>query len=239
MPRPGRQERAERILDTAARLFVRYGYDKTTVDEIAREAGVAKGTLYLYWPSKEVLAEALLYREVRRVAEDFLRRLEADPEGGTIGSIYRHSLLVTFANPFVRAVLTSDNQVLGDYLRRLGPDYYQMRFQAARALVERMQAAGLVRSDLRPETIAYLLTMWSLGLASAGTLIPAAIAPPPDEVAAALADVVQRSLAPEGGGDKEAGKRLVREYVAEVTQQYEELRGLRRDVDDGQPSDSG
>lgn len=239
MPRPDYQQRADRILDAAARLFARYGYDKTTVDEIAREAGVSKGAIYLHWPGKEALAEALLYREVRRVVEDFLQRLEADPESGTIGSIYRHGLLATFANPFVRAVLTSDNQVLGDYLRRLGPDYYQMRFEAARALVERLQAAGLVRSDLRPEAIAYLLTMVSLGLASAGTLIPAAIAPAPDEVAEALADVVQRGLAPEGGGDREAGKRFVRAYLAEVIRRYEQLRGRRKDADDGQPSDSG
>ena len=239
MPRPDRQERAERILDAAARLFAHYGYDKTTVDEIAREAGVSKGAIYLHWPGKEALAEALLYREVRCVIEDFLQRLEADPEGGTIGSIYRHGLLATFANPFVRAALTSDNRVLGDYLRRLGPNFYRMRFEAARALVERLQAAGLIRRDLSPEVVTFLLTMLGLGLSTAGALIPAEIRPPPGEVAEALADVVQRALAPEGGGDREAGKRLVREYVAEVTRRYEELRGLRRDVGDGQPPDSG
>jgi len=239
MPRPDRQERAERILDAAARLFAHYGYDKTTVDEIAREAGVSKGAIYLHWPGKEALAEALLYREVRCVIEDFLQRLEADPEGGTIGSIYRHGLLATFANPFVRAALTSDNRVLGDYLRRLGPNFYRMRFEAARALVERLQAAGLIRRDLSPEVVTYLLTMLGLGLSTAGALIPAEIRPPPGEVAEALANFVQRALAPEGGGDREAGKRLVREYVAEVTRRYEELRGLRRDVGDGQLSDSG
>ncbi len=238
MPRPDRQERAERILDAAARLFAHYGYDKTTVDEIAREARVSKGAIYLHWPGKEALAEALLYREVRRVIEDFLQRLEADPQGGTLGSIYRHGLLATFANPFVRAVLTSDSRVLGNYLHRLGPAFYRMRFEAARALVERMQAAGLIRRDLSPEVVTYLLTMLSLGLSTAGSLLPAEVRPPPGEVAEALADVVQRALAPEGGGDRDAGKRLVREYVAEVTQRYEELRGLRRDVDDGQPSDS-
>lgn len=171
--------------------------------------------------------------------EDFLQRLDADPEGGTIGSIYRYGLLATFANPFVRAVLTSDNRVLGDYLRRLGPDFYRMRFQAARALIERLQAAGLVRRDLGPEAITYLLTMLSLGLSTAGALIPAEVRPPPGEIAEALANFVQRALAPEGGGEREAGKRLVRAYVAEVIRQYEALRGLRRAVDDGQSSDPG
>lgn len=43
------------ILDAAERLFVRYGFKKTTMDEIAAEAGVGKGTIYSYFRSKEEL----------------------------------------------------------------------------------------------------------------------------------------------------------------------------------------
>lgn len=43
------------ILDAAERLFVRYGYKKTTIDEVAGEAGVGKGTIYSYFRSKEEL----------------------------------------------------------------------------------------------------------------------------------------------------------------------------------------
>lgn len=44
--------RRGRLLDATARLVARYGYDKTSVEEIAREAGVSKGAVYLHWPSK-------------------------------------------------------------------------------------------------------------------------------------------------------------------------------------------
>jgi AcrR family transcriptional regulator len=74
-----------RILETASRLFLRYGFEKTTMDDIAREAGIAKATLYRYWPSKEALFEALLYREIRAVNRDFLARVEADPQGAPSG----------------------------------------------------------------------------------------------------------------------------------------------------------
>ncbi|HEV2580965.1 MAG TPA: helix-turn-helix domain-containing protein [Ktedonobacteraceae bacterium] len=40
--------RAERLLDVAAALLVRWGYRKTTLDDVAREAGVGKGTIYLH-----------------------------------------------------------------------------------------------------------------------------------------------------------------------------------------------
>ncbi|MEM7028378.1 MAG: helix-turn-helix domain-containing protein, partial [Chloroflexota bacterium] len=43
MTKSDNKEREERILDAASNLFVHYGYDKTTVDDIAREAGVSKG----------------------------------------------------------------------------------------------------------------------------------------------------------------------------------------------------
>lgn len=74
---PARQlERAHRILDAAAELILRWGYDKTTIDDIARQAGVAKGTIYLHWKTRDALFVALLRRE--RVATlDEVR--QADP----------------------------------------------------------------------------------------------------------------------------------------------------------------
>src|SRR5437763_1237801 len=43
---------AGRILDAADRLLARYGYQKMTVDDLAREAGIGKGTVYLSFPGK-------------------------------------------------------------------------------------------------------------------------------------------------------------------------------------------
>ena len=60
---PAQYEREQRILDAASRLIAHYGYDKTTVSDVAREAGVSKGAIYLHWKSKTALFEALLFRE--------------------------------------------------------------------------------------------------------------------------------------------------------------------------------
>jgi len=54
-PTPNREARAQAILAAAARVFARRGLESCTMEEIAREAGVAKGTLYLYFPSKQEL----------------------------------------------------------------------------------------------------------------------------------------------------------------------------------------
>ena len=60
MPSQSYEARGERILEAAAELIVRWGYKKTTVDDIARQAGVAKGTIYLHWKTREELFKAVL-----------------------------------------------------------------------------------------------------------------------------------------------------------------------------------
>jgi AcrR family transcriptional regulator len=54
--------RPQELLDAALSLFVEKGFAATRADEVAQRAGVSKGTLYLYYPSKEELFKAVLGR---------------------------------------------------------------------------------------------------------------------------------------------------------------------------------
>jgi AcrR family transcriptional regulator len=69
------------ILDAAEKLFARFGYRKTTIDELAREAGIAKGTVYLYFKSKEEIALGRIERvlEILRARLDALATSEGPP----------------------------------------------------------------------------------------------------------------------------------------------------------------
>lgn len=55
-------ERREQILDAALRLWTKTGFDATTVDALAHEAGIAKGTVYLYFRTKQELLAAAVER---------------------------------------------------------------------------------------------------------------------------------------------------------------------------------
>lgn len=59
----------EAILDATDRLLARYGYRKMTIDDLAKEAGIGKGTVYLYFPSKEEIALSYIDRIVERLIE--------------------------------------------------------------------------------------------------------------------------------------------------------------------------
>jgi len=70
----------DRILDAADRLLARYGYRKTTMDDLAAEAGIGKGTTYLHFRGKEEVALSALDRMVARLLE----RLDAIADEETL-----------------------------------------------------------------------------------------------------------------------------------------------------------
>src|SRR5262249_3213301 len=63
------ERRREAILDTAALVFARHGYPNTDVQYVADALGLAKGTIYRYFPSKQELFLAAVDRGVRRLWE--------------------------------------------------------------------------------------------------------------------------------------------------------------------------
>lgn len=60
-----KNSKAELIVDVAQRLFAKYGFKKTTIDEIAHSAHIAKGSIYYYFGSKEDIFRAVLDKENR------------------------------------------------------------------------------------------------------------------------------------------------------------------------------
>jgi TetR/AcrR family acrAB operon transcriptional repressor len=202
-------ERRERVLDAAQQLFLRYGYDKTTVSDIAKQAGISKGAIYLHFASKEAVMDALLIREGERVQADIVRRMSADPDGGSLFSIYRHSLEALVENELMRAFYARRRQVFGDVLRRLEPTLIarEMRGMSVE-FVRQYQAAGLIRPELDPEAVAFLFAFMRYGLLTIDEVIPRDQSPPLSVIGPLIAQVLQLGLAPQGGGDNEAGKRL-------------------------------
>ena len=64
-----KQEKLESILDTAKKMFARYGLQKTTLDEVAHMARVAKATIYNYFGNKDQVYLEVLRREMDEIVE--------------------------------------------------------------------------------------------------------------------------------------------------------------------------
>ena len=69
---------APEIIAAADRLLARYGYRRMTVDDLAREADIGKGTIYLHFPSKEAVILSVINRHIESTLEA-LRSIAAGP----------------------------------------------------------------------------------------------------------------------------------------------------------------
>jgi Transcriptional regulator len=71
-------ERKAELMAIAEELFIEKGYDHTSPSDIIRKAGIAQGTFYYYFTSKDDLARAIIDRYLDRVSE-YVARVAADP----------------------------------------------------------------------------------------------------------------------------------------------------------------
>src|SRR6266516_8048136 len=111
-----RKLREERILDAATTLLVRWRYRKTTIDDVAREAGVGKGTIYLHWKDKNELFRAAIWREQQRYSDELQRRIATDPEGGLLHRITIHGMLAALSNPLMAAIFRGKSDIFNGFL---------------------------------------------------------------------------------------------------------------------------
>lgn len=82
------EARPDEVLDAALTAFAEKGYARATMDDIARRAGLSKGAVYLYFPSKQHLLEGLVRRAVQPVADGALAGLSGpvdDPRAALAG----------------------------------------------------------------------------------------------------------------------------------------------------------
>jgi AcrR family transcriptional regulator len=85
-----KQARPQELLDAALQLFVERGFAATRMEEVAALAGVSKGTLYLYYPSKEELLKAVIRERLSNEIE--AGALEVEQHVGTHAELLRSVL---------------------------------------------------------------------------------------------------------------------------------------------------
>jgi len=73
-----KQETRRRIIESARKLFADKGFEQTTTRDIVADAGIAAGTLYNYFPTKESLAMTLIIEALDGAAEDFASTRRCD-----------------------------------------------------------------------------------------------------------------------------------------------------------------
>lgn len=111
-----------RLLAVATDLFTRFGYRRTSMDEVAREAGVAKGTVYLYFKSKQELLLYAIAEEKRRNMGAWLPLLREDlPPAERLRRVLAQVLVTLPSYPLTARLMSGDRELLV-FLAELGPE---------------------------------------------------------------------------------------------------------------------
>lgn len=154
-------EKELRVLSAAKKLFGRFGFKKTTVDEIAERAGISKRTLYEVFKSKEkILAELLMYeaRSFRRYCLAELERLSDPVE--KFRAFCELSSQYFEENPFLGRVAADDERL---YKPFLGSELHLVEAgieHMATELVEEGVAKGAFRVTDVPPTIDCIMALY-------------------------------------------------------------------------------
>jgi AcrR family transcriptional regulator len=151
----GATESAKRrqILEGARQVFLARGFDGASMGEIAKTAGVSKGTLYVYFDSKEKLFEVLTIEEKESLAETVFRVDPDDPDVRSVLTKLGRSYLKTLGQP---AHISSIRMVIGaaEKFPRVGQIFYEAGPQKGCArlkayLDRQVEAERLVIEDTR------------------------------------------------------------------------------------------
>ena len=128
-------DKRERILSAAERIFARHGFFAAKVSDVAKEAGVADGTIYLYFKNKDDLLISLFERRMQQVNETLRAEIERVKQKGPIDQLrafIKAYLQLVHDEPAAAEVLTIElrqsskfmkeyeNPQFADFLRLLG-----------------------------------------------------------------------------------------------------------------------
>ena len=137
--------KARQILDGARKVFLANGFDAASMNDITREAGVSKGTVYSHFPSKDALFAAVIREDKRQQAEQL--SIYDDPEGPIelvlprIGFALMDLVLepAHIAQTRIVAAVAPKFPEIGRAFYEAGPQYGHRRFAA---FLERRAARG-------------------------------------------------------------------------------------------------
>jgi TetR/AcrR family transcriptional regulator of autoinduction and epiphytic fitness len=142
------QAREDAILDAANRLLGEKGYDLMSLDDIAAEVGIAKGSVYKHFPSKEALAAATMTRLLNRTVEEARGLPTAAPAIDRLRALLGWCLRERMAGGVPRLPSTSPGlqSSLLDHLGYL--DAMEALDTMLTAWVDEARADGALRDDL-------------------------------------------------------------------------------------------
>ena len=144
-----KEARPQELLDAALELFVEKGFAATRIEEVALRAGVSKGTLYLYYPSKEELLKAVISHYLSdRIAEG---AEQAAQFSGSAGDLLRGMLVDWWGHLYDSPASGVFKLVITEVRNfpEIGDFYARQVVEPAHQLISGIVRQGIARGEFR------------------------------------------------------------------------------------------
>jgi len=147
-----------RIIDAAVAVFAEKGFHAARVSDVAKRAGVADGTIYLYFKNKEDLLLSLFEEKMGRQIDSLETAWkDIDDPVERMRAYARHHFRQLQAHPELAQVLQVELRQSHKFFSDYRPEKLWQYLNAFKSQVEEAQRQGLVRADVDP-----FLTMWAI-----------------------------------------------------------------------------
>lgn len=156
--RPIVADKRKAILRAAIRIFAHNGYFNSKVADIASEAGVADGTVYLYFKSKEDILHSIFDRSMEEAIADGRRRMENIPDPRERLRTIAHMHLDRLgANRDLAVVFQVELRGSTKFMEEFSAAGFAEYLKLIRSTFEDGQRAGVFRAELNAKVVAKIL----------------------------------------------------------------------------------
>jgi TetR/AcrR family fatty acid metabolism transcriptional regulator len=151
-PPPGKRER---ILDAAVKVFAAEGFYNAKVAQIAQEAGVADGTIYLYFKSKDDLLISLFEDRMEGINGNLRRALEASPTAADkLRTVVRLHLELVEQNRHMAEVICVELRQSSKFIKEYANPKFGEFLRLIAGAITDGQRSGELRADMDPPMVA-------------------------------------------------------------------------------------
>jgi TetR/AcrR family fatty acid metabolism transcriptional regulator len=152
------EEKYRMILNAAKQVFAREGFYNSKVSEIAREAHVADGTIYLYFKNKDDILISLFEDELTRIIKEVRAELESvpDPRERLVKFCDTHLVMIESDRPLAEVIqveLRQSNKFMREYKNK----HFLAYLNIIAEIISDGQLKGLFRRDIKPEIAARVI----------------------------------------------------------------------------------
>ena len=164
--------KSQQIIDAAIRVFARTGYYNSRVSDIAREAGIASGTIYLYFKTKDEILVTLVREKMAEFVSGLRKDIAGEPDApAKLRRLVRLHFETLEARPDMAEVVQVELRQGQKFFRGASAHEISAYFDLLGSVLQEGVAAGVFRADLPVKVATKMLfgamdqltTSWVLG----------------------------------------------------------------------------